>query len=90
MNNEPGKMALGIAVGVGVGAAIGTALGDVPVGIAIGIALGLAPSGMMAFTTDNCSVTRLDILQNHAESGWRVLMINHQPWVGVPQESKLA
>ena len=57
---------------------------------AIGIALNLAPSAMMAFTTDNCSVTRLDILRNESESGWRVLMVNHQPWVGAQSESKLA
>jgi len=44
----------------------------------------------MAFTTDNCSITRLDILQNKDESGWRVLMVNHQPWVGAQGESKLA
>ena len=57
---------------------------------AIGIALGIEPSRMMAFTTDNCSVTRLDVLQNAAESGWRVLMVNHQPWVGAQTETKLA
>ena len=49
---------------------------------AIGIALGLKPVGMMAFTTDNCSVSRLDYLDNGVESGWRVQMINHQPWMG--------
>ena len=57
---------------------------------AIGIALGLKPIGMMAFTTDNCSVTRLDHLDNGAESGWRVAMVNHQPWAGAASESKLA
>lgn len=57
---------------------------------AIGIALGLAPIGMMAFTTDNCSITRLDILENEAEKGWRVQMVNHQPWMGAGGESKLA
>jgi alpha-ribazole phosphatase len=57
---------------------------------AIGIALGLQPVGMMAFTTDNCSVSRLDLLDNGVESGWRVQMLNHQPWVGAVSESKLA
>ncbi|MFV0280214.1 MAG: histidine phosphatase family protein [Rhodoblastus sp.] len=58
---------------------------------AIGIALNLAPRSMMAFTTDNCSVTRLDILRNARESGWRVLMANHQPWIGAGGgEAKLA
>jgi broad specificity phosphatase PhoE len=57
---------------------------------AIGIALGIEPVGMMAFTTDNCSVTRLDFLDNGVESGWRVAMVNHQPWVGAVSESKLA
>ena len=57
---------------------------------AIGIALGLQPVGMMAFTTDNCSVTRLDFLDNGADSGWRVAMVNHQPWMGAGGDGKLA
>lgn len=58
---------------------------------AIGIALGLKPVGMMAFTTDNCSVTRLDYLDNGIESGWRVQMINQQPWMGAASaDGKLA
>ncbi len=57
---------------------------------AIGLALGLTPVGMLAFTTDNCSVSRLDILENESDRGWRVQMINHQPWVGAQRESKLA
>jgi alpha-ribazole phosphatase len=58
---------------------------------AIGLALGLQPISMMAFTTDNCSVSRLDRLDNGIESGWRVQMLNHQPWMGAsPAEGKLA
>lgn len=45
MNDEPGKMAPGIAVAVGLGAAIGPAMDNPPVGIAIGMALGAAASG---------------------------------------------
>ena len=47
---------------------------------AIGLALGQPEKGL-AFTIDNCSVTRLDHLASAAHSGWRVPMVNQQPWL---------
>jgi broad specificity phosphatase PhoE len=48
-------------------------------------AIGLALSGMvekgLAFAIDNCSVTRLDHLASQSHSGWRLPMVNQQPWI---------
>jgi len=46
---------------------------------AIAIALGLPPRGGLAFTVDNCSLTRLDHYRAGDAAGWRVAMVNHQP-----------
>jgi alpha-ribazole phosphatase len=46
---------------------------------AIALALGLPPDGGLAFTTDNCSLTRLDHYQGADGAGWRVVTINHRP-----------
>src|SRR6267143_1068895 len=48
---------------------------------AIGLALGNQPERGLAFTIDNCSVTRLDHLASSGHSGWRVPMVNQQPWI---------
>jgi len=48
---------------------------------AIGLALGNQPERGLAFTIDNCSVTRLDHLASAGHSGWRVPMVNQQPWI---------
>ena len=48
---------------------------------AIGLALGNQPERGLAFTIDNCSVTRLDHLSSAGHSGWRVPMVNQQPWI---------
>jgi alpha-ribazole phosphatase len=48
---------------------------------AIGLALGGRPEKGLAFTIDNCSVTRLDYLASAGHSGWRVPMVNQQPWI---------
>src|SRR6202789_2028631 len=48
---------------------------------AIGLALGGQPEKGLAFTVDNCSVTRLDHLASTAHSGWRIPMVNQQPWI---------
>ncbi len=34
-----------------------------------------------AFTIDNCSVTRLDHLASDGHQGWRIPMVNQQPWI---------
>ena len=43
------------------------------------MALGLPPDGGLAFTTDNCSLTRLDHYQGSDAAGWRVVTINDRP-----------
>jgi alpha-ribazole phosphatase len=48
---------------------------------AIGLALNGQPERGLAFTIDNCSVTRLDHLASDGHSGWRVPMVNQQPWL---------
>jgi broad specificity phosphatase PhoE len=60
---------------------------------AIGLALGHQPEKGLAFTIDNCSVTRLDHLASAVHSGWRIPMVNQQPWMAgseVASASKLA
>jgi alpha-ribazole phosphatase len=47
---------------------------------ALAIALGLEPDGGLAFAIDNCSLTRLDHMQGEGEAGWRIAIVNHQPW----------
>jgi alpha-ribazole phosphatase len=47
---------------------------------AIGLALDMPGKGL-AFTIDNCSVTRLDHLASDGHSGWRLPMVNQQPWI---------
>lgn len=48
---------------------------------AIGVALGGQPERGLSFTVDNCSVTRLDHLASDGHSGWRIPMVNQQPWI---------
>ncbi|NGX95337.1 MAG: histidine phosphatase family protein, partial [Candidatus Afipia apatlaquensis] len=52
-----------------------------PIKAAIAHALGLEAGAGFAFTIDNCSVTRLDYLASDGHTGWRVPMINQQPWI---------
>ena len=35
----------------------------------------------MLFDIDNCSVTRLDHIASAGHSGWRLPMVNQQPWI---------
>jgi alpha-ribazole phosphatase len=49
---------------------------------AIAIALDLTPQAGLAFATDNCAITQLDLYEG-GEQGWRVVTINHQPWEGL-------
>jgi alpha-ribazole phosphatase len=48
---------------------------------AVGLALGELVEKGLAFTIDNCSVTRLDHLASDGHSGWRIPMVNQQPWI---------
>jgi broad specificity phosphatase PhoE len=52
---------------------------------ALAVALGLTPQAALAFAVDNCSVTRLDHLETGAACGWRVVMVNHQPWAALTE-----
>jgi alpha-ribazole phosphatase len=56
---------------------------------AIGLALGDQPEKGLAFTIDNCSVTRLDHLTSAGHSGWRVPMVNQQPWMADASHSAM-
>ena len=48
---------------------------------AVGLALGGQVEKSLAFDIDNCSVTRLDYLASDGHSGWRIPMVNQQPWI---------
>ncbi len=47
---------------------------------AIAVALNLSPQAVLAFGIENCALTRLDHYKGANGEGWRVVMINHQPW----------
>ena len=48
---------------------------------AIGFALALPPQAALAFSVENCSVTRIDHLTASGGPGlWRVVAVNHRPW----------
>lgn len=48
---------------------------------AIGLALRDQPERGLAFTIDNCSITRLDHMASEVDEGWRIPMVNQQPWI---------
>jgi alpha-ribazole phosphatase len=48
---------------------------------AVGLALGNQPDKGLLFTIDNCSVTRLDHVASADHDGWRLPMVNQQPWI---------
>ena len=48
---------------------------------AVGLALGGQPEKGLVFDIDNCSVTRLDHLASDGHNGWRLPMVNQQPWI---------
>jgi alpha-ribazole phosphatase len=48
---------------------------------AIALALGLGPQGGLSFAIENCSLTKLEYLTLNGDSGWRINMVNHQPWL---------
>ncbi len=52
---------------------------------AVAHALGLPPQAALGFSTDNCSLTRLDHLTANGGAGlWRVVAVNHRPWSRTP------
>jgi broad specificity phosphatase PhoE len=52
---------------------------------AIAIALDLKPQAGLAFATDNCAITQLDLYEGDGGRGWRVMSVNHQPWEGLAE-----
>ena len=56
---------------------------------AIGIALGGQPEKGLAFTIDNCSITRLDHLASDGHNGWRIPFVNQQPWIADPSHAAM-
>ena len=47
---------------------------------ALGLALGLEPEACLAFTMENCSVTRIDHIDGPGMGhGWRVVTVNRPP-----------
>jgi alpha-ribazole phosphatase len=48
---------------------------------AVGLALGGLPEKGLLFDIDNCSVTRLDHVASDGHAGWRLPMVNQQPWI---------
>jgi broad specificity phosphatase PhoE len=56
---------------------------------AVGHALGLQPQAALGFSTDNCSLTRLDHLTAGGAGLWRVLAVNHRPWSRTPAAEQM-
>ena len=57
---------------------------------AVALALGLDPQGGLSFSTENCSLTRLDYLKPDGGTGlWRVVAVNHRPWSRTPAAAAL-
>jgi len=55
---------------------------------ALTLALGLAPQSALAFTVENCSLTRIDYLGDVTGAAlWRVGCVNHRPWSRTPTSS---
>ncbi len=47
---------------------------------ALGLALGLEPEACLAFTMENCSITRIDHIDGPGMGhGWRVVTVNRPP-----------
>jgi broad specificity phosphatase PhoE len=57
---------------------------------ALALALGLEPQAALAFSTENCSLTRLDHLSGGGGNGlWRVVAVNRRPWSRSPAAQQL-
>ncbi|UYO47634.1 histidine phosphatase family protein [Rhodopseudomonas palustris] len=56
---------------------------------AIGVALRDQPERGLAFTIDNCSITRLDHMASNGHEGWRIPMVNQQPWIADPSHAAM-
>ncbi len=49
---------------------------------ALAVALRLDPEAALAFVVDNCSLTRIEHLEDPEAIHWRICAVNHRPWVG--------
>ena len=57
---------------------------------ALGLALRLDPQGALAFSLENCSLTRIDHLTADGGAGlWRVVSVNHRPWSRTPAAEQM-
>ena len=57
---------------------------------ALALALGLTPQAALAFSVENCSLTRIDHLDRGRRRGlWRVVAVNHRPWSRTPAADHL-
>jgi alpha-ribazole phosphatase len=57
---------------------------------ALAHALGLSAQGALAFSVENCSITRLDHLSPEPHIGvWRAVAANHRPWSRTPPAAHL-
>lgn len=57
---------------------------------ALGTALGMSPQASLAFSVENCSLTRIDHLSADGGAGlWRVVAVNHRPWSRTPAAEHL-
>jgi hypothetical protein len=43
-------------------------------------ALELSPDRALAFSVDNCSITRADHFSSDGNDYWRIGTVNHRPW----------
>ena len=50
---------------------------------ALALALGLDPERALAFVIDNCSLTRLDHIDDGRDGGWRVTAVNASPGIAI-------
>jgi broad specificity phosphatase PhoE len=50
--------------------------------VALAVALRLEPEAALAFVIDNCSVTRIEHIDDGEGVSWRIAAVNHRPWVG--------
>jgi broad specificity phosphatase PhoE len=58
---------------------------------AMGFALGLTAQAALAFSVENCSLTRIDHLTAGGGDGlWRIVAVNHRPWSRTPAGDHLA
>jgi alpha-ribazole phosphatase len=57
---------------------------------ALNLAIGTTAQAALAFSVENCSLTRLDHLTADGGAGlWRIVAVNHRPWSRTPAAAHL-